>query len=187
MIPKTIIHLLSGGLDSVTLLYDLHDQGHSIHCLLVDYGQKHKKELSFGENHCRRLDVQFTRMEIPVLGGLTETNWIVPNRNAILISLAVNLAVRANAGTVTIGCNKEDTDYFPDCRKEFLGSLNATVRAAGYSVEVCAPYLSSMKWQIGGLAREMGIAHDAIWSCYKGDETPCGECPACIKLDSAFK
>ena len=72
MIPKTIIHLLSGGLDSVTMLYDLKAQGHSIHCVLFDYKQKHVQELTFAKGHCHRLGVLFTTIELPALGGLTE-------------------------------------------------------------------------------------------------------------------
>lgn len=187
MIPKTIIHLLSGGLDSVTLLYDLKQQGHNVHCLLFDYKQRHVQELTFAIGHCKRLGVLWTTMEVPELGGLTEKDWVVPNRNAVLLSLAVNLAVRAKADTVTIGCNKEDATDFPDCRKTFLDAMNAAVKAAGYHIEICAPYLDWPKWKIGGLAREMSIPINEIWSCYRGGQKPCGKCPACLKLTKALK
>jgi len=61
-----------------------------------------------------RFDAPFPRMELPQLGGLTEQSWIVPNRNAIFLSVAVNVACQAGADTVTIGCNKADAEYFPD-------------------------------------------------------------------------
>lgn len=184
---KTIIHLLSGGLDSVTMLYDLKAQGHAVHCLCVDYQQAHSIELDFARLHCLRLNVAWTRVELPALGGLTDENWIVPNRNAILLSLAVNAAVKAKADTVTIGCNSDDEEYFPDCRKEFLDAMNASVKAAGYDVEICAPYLDWPKWKVGGMAREMGVPLEEIWACYRGGKTPCGECPACRKLEAALK
>ncbi len=187
MIPKTIIHLLSGGLDSVTLLYDLKAQGHSIYCLLFDYQQRHKQELQWAITHARRCNVLWTTMELPELGGLTEQSWIVPNRNAVFLSVAVNVACKAGADTVTIGCNAEDADYFPDCRKAFLDAMNAATRAAGYDVEICAPYLDWPKWKIGGLARELGIQPHEIWTCYKGGAKPCGECPACKKLQTALQ
>ena len=60
MIPRTIIHLLSGGMDSVVLLYDLLDQGHEVHCLLFDYGQRHVKELDFAKWHCEHRSVLWT-------------------------------------------------------------------------------------------------------------------------------
>lgn len=187
MIPKTIVHLLSGGLDSVTLLYDLHGQGHSVHCLLVDYQQRHKQELEFAIGHCRRLNVLWTRLEIPALGGMTDDNWIVPNRNAILIALAVNLAVRSGAQTVTIGCNEGDAHMFPDCNGGFIRAMEAATREAGYEIEICAPYLDWQKWRIAGLAREMGVPLHEIWTCYRGGVKPCGECPACKKLNEALE
>ena len=139
--PKIIIHLLSGGLDSVTMLYHLHGEGHKIHCLLFDYKQRHAQELIFAKAHAKRLGLLYTVTELPALNGLTEKNWIVPNRNAILLSIAANLAVQATADTITIGCNADDESYFPDCRKAFLDAMNLAIKAAGYNVEVCAPFL----------------------------------------------
>lgn len=184
--PKSIIHLLSGGLDSVTMLYDLKAQGHSVHCLLFHYKQSHVKELDFAVYHANRLGVLWTMVELPPLGGLTKENWIVPNRNAIFLSLAVNYAIKAKADTVTIGCNKDDADYFPDCRNRFLDAMNAAVIAAEYSVEICAPYLNRPKWWIVGMAQDMRIPMRQLWTCYHGSEKPCGECPACRKLQEAI-
>ena len=186
MIPKTIIHLLSGGLDSVTMLYDLKQKGHNVHCLLFNYHQKHVQELTYAKLHCHRLGVLFTTMELPPLGGLNDESWIVPNRNCILLSLAVNLAVQAKADTVTIGCNKDDEAAFPDCRMAFLQLFNTMLTTAEISVEVCAPYLDKSKAWIGGLAREMGVPTHEIWTCYRGGAKPCGECPACKKLEAAL-
>lgn len=186
MIPKTIIHLLSGGLDSVTLLWQLKSEGHNIHCLMFDYGQRHVQELLFAKAHCHRHGLLFTTISLPSLGGLNETSWVVPNRNAIFLSLAVNKAIEAKADTVTIGCNADDAEMFPDCRREFIDAQNAAVKAAGYDIEICAPYLDKSKWWIGGLAQEIGVPLHEIWSCYKGGAKPCGECPACMKLKAAF-
>jgi 7-cyano-7-deazaguanine synthase len=186
MIPKTIIHLLSGGLDSVTMLYDLKSQGHAIHCVLVDYSQPHKQELQCAIRNAERCNVPWTLLKVPPLGGMDGKSWVVPNRNALLISLAVNMAVRAMADTVTIGCNADDAENFPDCRKDFIASMNRTVKQAGYDVEICAPYITWRKWEIGGLAMDMGVVLDDIWTCYKGGESPCGECPACDKLKRAL-
>ena len=187
MIPRTIIHLLSGGIDSVTMLYDLVGAGDHVHCLLVDYKQAHVQELTFAKFHCHRLNVLFTTLEVPALGGLNGDDWVVPNRNAILLSLAVGIAVRAKADNVTIGCNKDDAVMFPDCRKEFIDSMNASVRAAGYDVEICAPYIAKAKWEILGLAQEIGVGLYETWTCYRGGEKPCGRCPACEKLQAAIR
>lgn len=187
MIPKTIIHLLSGGLDSVTLLYDLRQKGHNIHCLLFDYKQRHVQELTFAKLHCHRLGVLYTTMELPPLGGLTEESWIVPNRNCIMLSLAVNLAVQTKADTVTIGCNKDDSAAFPDCRMAFLQLFNTMLITQQVTVEVCAPYLDEPKWKIADLSKQLGVPENEIWTCYQGGAKPCGKCPACQKLKAAFK
>lgn len=180
--PSTVL-LLSGGFDSVTLLYDLRSRCVLVHCLLVDYGQAHIKELGFAEAHCLRLGVLFTRATLPSLGGLTDGNWIVPNRNAILISVAVNLAVKAKAETITIGCNLDDKEAFPDCRPEFFDAMNSALRAAEIRVQVCAPYILKRKWEIGATARELGVTGGSTWSCYRGGVAPCGTCPACLKVE----
>ena len=181
-INQSVVHLLSGGFDSVTLLHDLVGQGVKVHCLLANYGQPHAKELEFAEYHCRRLGVLFTRLILPSLGGLTDGNWIVPNRNAILISLAVNVAVKAKADAVTIGCNADDSEAFPDCRTAFVDAINVSLSAAEVRVEVCAPYIQKRKWEIGAIAREIGVSGDSTWSCYRGGVAPCGTCPACEKM-----
>lgn len=187
MIPKTIVLLLSGGLDSVTALYELKAQGHLIHCLSVNYQQPHVQELELAKMHCQRLGVLFTVIELPALGGLNKESWIVPNRNAILLSLAVNLAVQAKADTVVIGCNADDEAAFPDCRQSFLQYYNWMLKAAQIPVEVCAPYLDKKKWEIVDLARQLGVKMNEIWTCYQPkDGKPCGACPACEKLKLAL-
>ena len=171
MIPKTIVHLLSGGLDSVTMLYDLHGDGCKVHCLLVDYKQPHVQELAFAKGHCHRLGVLFTTEVIPQLGGLTDADWIVPNRNAILLGLACNLAVRSKAEIVTIGCNADDEAAFPDCRMAFIQAFNTMLTVSQVPVEVCAPYLDWPKWKIGGLAREIGAATLATGQAWASSST----------------
>lgn len=193
MLPKFVIHLLSGGLDSTVMLYDLQVQGCRLHCLLFDYGQQHaKRELEFARHHAYRLGVEFTTITLPErLRGSKLTacgeSWVVPFRNPILLSLAVNLAVSAQADNVTIACNADDAADFPDCRWAAIDALNHAIKISGYSVEIAAPYINKPKWQIGDLGRQLGVDMDATWSCYAGGEVPCGVCPACQKRTLAFK
>lgn len=179
MIPKKIIHLLSGGLDSVTMLHKHVHDGHLVHCVLVDYGQQHVKELGFAQRHAEMLGVQFTKLTIPRLGGLSEDNWNVPARNAILVSIACNIAIRSGSESVTIGCNRDDSEMFHDCRPEFIKSVSAACLSA-YGVEICAPFISLRKSEIADLARQMGVRD--VWWCYRGEEMPCGKCPSCRKM-----
>lgn len=171
----------------MTMLYDLKNQGHLVHCLLFNYHQRHAQELQWAKYHAKASGCLFTTMDLPPLGGLTEQSWIVPNRNAVFLSVAVNVAHQAKADTVTIGCNADDSDYFPDCRKQFIDSMNTVSKMAGYEVEICAPYLELRKWQIGAIARDMGIRVADVWTCYNPTEQgQCGKCPACEKLKIAF-
>lgn len=192
MIPKSIIHLLSGGLDSVVMLYDLHAQGHKVHCLLFNYHQKHAQELQWAIHHARRLGLLWTTIELPELKGSALTDGsgsvVVPNRNAIFLSHAVAVAIHAGADTVTYACNADDEEVFPDCRFQFLHDFNTMLRNTEITVEVCAPYMDKRKWEIADLGRQLGVSFDETWSCYAGGTEPCGVCLACkIREDALSK
>lgn len=190
MIPKTIVHLLSGGLDSVVLLYDLHGDGHMIHPVLFDYKQRHVQELNWAKHHCHRLRLNFTTIELPQLKGSELTDGsggvIVPNRNAILLSHAINVAVVAGAESVTFAANKNDEAIFPDCRMAFVQSFNNLLMMAEMPVEVCAPYMDKSKAWIVARGRDLGVNFNETWSCYRGGLQPCGECEACKKRQEAL-
>lgn len=185
MIPKNVIHLLSGGIDSTVLLYDLANQGHNVHAVLFDYGQAHVDELNFAAEHCDRLQIKMTKIELPLLRGSRLTDgigsWIVPNRNAIFLSVACNLAVIAKAESVTFGSNRDDADVFPDCRLSFVEAFNLALKTAQVCVEVCAPYIDKTKPQIVAIGRALRVPIGRTWSCYTRGSKPCGICPACEK------
>lgn len=179
---KTLL-LLSGGLDSVTMLQDM-AQDNDVHCLMFDYGQPHKIELAYALKHV--CGICCTLVDLPSLGGMTDNDPIVPNRNMIFISIAVNYAIKLGASQIAIGCNADDSDAFPDCRGEFIESINNTIRAAGYDVIVIAPYLNKTKKWIADRALSLGISLDDIWTCYHPvGELPCNQCHACLKLKEA--
>ena len=190
MKPKTIIHLLSGGLDSVVLLYDLLEQDQKVHCVLFDYKQRHVQELQWAKHHCHRTSTLYTTIEVPQLRGSVLTDGsggvIVPNRNAIFLSLAVNVAVAAKADVVTFAANKADEAGFPDCRMAFVQTYNNMLRTAEINVEVCAPYLDCSKAWIVAKGRDLGVLFNETWSCYKGGVQPCGWCEACVKRNAAL-
>lgn len=182
---KKIVHLLSGGLDSVTMMYDLLNNGNAVHALMFNYKQRHIKELLCAEYHAKKAGVIYTVIDLPALGGLNEQSWIVHNRNAIFLSVAVNFACESKSDAVTIGCNKDDEEQFPDCRRGFIAAMQKVVNESGYRIEICAPYIDKRKWEIAAMARDMGINGSNIWTCYNGGTRPCGVCPACVKLNDS--
>jgi len=186
MTPRFVIHLLSGGLDSVTLLWKLRHENCQVHCLLFDYLQPHSQELEFAKFHCRTLNVNSTIVHLPNFGGLKDGNWIVPNRNATFLSIAVAMAVNAKSECVTIGCNADDAAMFPDCRASFISAMNAAVDASGLTVEISAPFINMRKREIAGLAKYYGLPIYETWSCYIGGDKECGTCPACLQRKEAL-
>ncbi|OUW29454.1 MAG: hypothetical protein CBD27_03115 [Rhodospirillaceae bacterium TMED167] len=181
MIPKKIIHLMSGGLDSVTLLHELHRQEHLVHCIFFDYSQKHLyQELSCAQKHTERLNVPFTQIVMPTLD--THRGNVVPARNAIFLNMAAHKAAVMGADTITIGCNADDEAGFPDCRKAFIKSVNQSIKLMGYNIEACAPYIELNKAEIIAKAESYNIHREDVWWCYEGGSQPCGECGSCLKM-----
>lgn len=188
---KPVMHLLSGGIDSTVMLYSLLHQNCSVHCALFNYGQKHAaRELAMARWHCRFLGVLFTEITLPTIRGSVLTDGggtkIVPNRNAILLSIAISLAVNAKSEAVTYACNKDDAEDFPDCRVAFIASMNAASRAAETGVEVCAPFIGLTKKEIVAIGRFHNVDFSSTYSCYEGRGVPCGACDACKKREEAL-
>ena len=185
------IHLLSGGLDSTVLLYDLLDQGHKAHCILYDYGQRHIKELGFAEATCAKLGVTYDRIALPpqlfersaLTAGaesLVGQPTIVPNRNMVLISMAASYALSHGCTAVSCAINSDDAEVYPDCRAEFTKHLNLALRCCHTRrMEVHVPYIVRTKAKVVEIARRLNVPLGETWSCYAGGDEPCGQCGAC--------
>lgn len=192
MIPRSVIHLLSGGLDSTVLLYDLVQQGCLVHCLLFNYGQTHIGELVVARKHAVACGCEHTEVELHRIkhlfshSALTDGagTKIVPNRNAVFLHIAAAIAASQAIQSVTIACNKDDAADFPDCRWDFINAMNATLKTAEVDVEVCAPYIGLTKWQIVHRAKKQGWPYADTVSCYSGND--CGTCDACKKRKEAM-
>ena len=184
-------HLMSGGLDSTTLLYDLLHQGHKAHCLLYDYGQRHIKELTFAEATCAKLGVAYDKITLPpqlfersALTTGTEPlvgkPTVVPNRNMVLIAMAASYALSHGGTAVSCAVNGDDAEVYPDCRADFMKHLNFALRCCHTRrMEVHLPYIVRTKAKVVDIAWRLNVPLEETWSCYAGGDEPCGQCGAC--------
>lgn len=205
MEKEKIVVILSGGMDSTTLLYDLYNQGkYDINVLTFDYGQRHIKEIEKARITCKKLKLIQQIIKIPTFGGSALTDNIdvpeghyeaenmkltyVPNRNMIMLSLAMGYAISIKANKVYYGAHMGDHTIYPDCRKEFLDAMNIVAKIANYKpLEICAPYLGIDKGDIVKIGLDNDVPYQDTWTCYKGEEKACGKCGSCQERLEAFK
>lgn len=204
--------VVSGGMDSVTMAYDLKASGELGGVVSFDYGQRHRKELVFAEENATLLKVAFERVpldgimgklrgsaltdpSVPVPHGhYAEENMratVVPNRNAIMLSIAVGLAVAYEYDGVATAVHAGDHFIYPDCRPEFIQQFGAAMVLAndGFAkprFNVRAPYLYLTKAQIVGRGAQHDVPFNLTWSCYEGGENHCGACGTCFERREAF-
>lgn len=209
------VAIVSGGMDSVALAHLLKQQGYELTLLSVNYGQRHAvKELFCAARCADRLaskhEVVDLRDVTRLLTGSALTDptvevphghyaedsmraTVVPNRNAILLSLAVAVAVAQGARVVATGVHAGDHAVYPDCRPEFIDAFEAMARVAneGFLVEgfeVEAPWLHMTKADVVDAATrwQLAVPWSDTWSCYEGGERHCGECGTCVERREAF-
>lgn len=203
------IAVISGGMDSVTMLYDIKGLFplDIIEVISFDYGQRHKKELLAAKATCEKLGLKYDIIDITSLtsfisnsaltgdkpvphGHYADENMkktVVPNRNMIMLSIAVGIAVNREAVDVWTGVHAGDHAIYPDCRPEFIEKMNTVTLISNFQpVEIKAPYLMIDKGDIAKIGRELGVDYSLTWTCYEGQENPCGKCGACVERAEAF-
>ena len=205
---EKVVVVYSGGMDSFTLLHKVLQQGFDVFALSFDYGQRHVIELTVAENVCGGLGVNQKVVDISainsLIGGSSLTSAIdvpeghyeeesmkatvVPNRNMILLSLAVGYAVSIEASKVFYGAHSGDHAIYPDCRPEFVHRMNDVCKIANYEeVEIVTPYLDQSKIEILAEGMAMELDYGQTWTCYNGREKSCGKCGACQERLEAFE
>lgn len=208
---KKCIVLLSGGIDSATMLYASKKNGFKPHALIFDYGQKHKKEILFAKRLAKKSCTPFKivklpfpwkgsslldgKMPIPVGRSVTEIkkripSTYVPARNMIFLSIAASFAESIKAKAIFIGAHTEDYSGYPDCRKEFFDLFNKVVARGtkiGSKLKIYAPFVYMKKSKIIKTGLKLGVPFGLTWSCYKGGKAPCGRCESCFFRIKAFK
>lgn len=209
---RCAVAVVSGGLDSTTMAYWLRANGYSLIAISFDYGQRHRRELAYAERIAADLDAPWTLIDLQAAGvtglltgsALTDDSvvvpdghyadesmraTVVPNRNAIMLSIACALAVSRHAGAVAFGAHAGDHPVYPDCRPEFVDAfaamVNLAVEGMGH-IDVLTPLLTMTKTDIVRLGHELGVPFERTWSCYKGGVSHCGVCGTCYERREAF-
>jgi len=219
---KHAVVLLSGGLDSSTLLYDYADLGYLIHALSFDYGQRHRKELESAALLAHRAGARHSIVLLGTQAGLSASIeplaailgpssltsntpvpdghyadesmkvTVVPNRNAIMLSIAYGVAVAEGAEVVAFAAHAGDHAIYPDCRPEFVAALAAALTSGNRWDEttktprIATPYLMSTKSDIAVKAQRLSVPIEDTWSCYKGGDVHCGTCGTCTERREAL-
>lgn len=207
MKPKAVM-ILSGGMDSVSLLHFLVVDGFEVHALTFDYGQRHVKEVEYAELNTTKLGVVHKVIDICgvkdlMLGSALTDNidvphghyeaetmkqTVVPNRNATLLSMAYGYAVSIGAEAVYCGVHSGDHAIYPDCRPEFIESLNKAFQLGNESeIEIRAPFVGIDKGEIAKIGLNCGVNFAETWTCYGGGEHHCGQCGACVERQEALR
>lgn len=208
--------LLSGGLDSTTVLAHAISQGHEVVALTVQYGQRHSREINSAKAVARHygikqhvmldLDLSYLRksaltsgeVEVPVresaegIGDEIPVTY-VPARNMLMLSLAAGLCETEGGEAIFIGANAVDFSGYPDCRPEFFRAFEEVLRvgtkagAEGRPIRIEAPILRMSKADIVRLARKLNAPLELTWSCYNGGEAACGHCESCLLRLKGFE
>ena len=203
---KNSVIIVSGGMDSITLLYDHKDE--IALGISFDYGSNHNaREIPFAKMHCERLGIKHITINLDFMhqyfksslldgaeaipeGHYADDNMkstVVPFRNGIMLSIAIGIAESNNLDQVFIANHGGDHTIYPDCRPEFINAIDAAATAGTYNNEkVVAPYTKITKSDIARIGKKLGIDYTETWSCYKGGEVHCGKCGTCVERKEAL-
>ncbi|ATG42438.1 queuosine biosynthesis protein QueC [Phaeobacter piscinae] len=205
---KTLV-ICSGGLDSVSLAHILAAEGQLSRLVSFDYGQRHRKELDYAAACGQRLGVPHEIIDMRSIGAAlsgsaltddidvpdghyaeeTMKVTVVPNRNAIMLTIAYGIAAAKGDTAVATAVHGGDHFIYPDCRPAFTDAFDAMQRMAldGYAdVSLVTPFVHRSKGDIVADGAAVNTPFAETWSCYKGGEHHCGRCGTCVERREAF-
>ena len=200
--------ILSGGLDSTTLLYLVNSKvPNQTGAITFNYGQRHKKEIQSAIQTCSKLDLPVKVVSLETLGELAPSSLtrqeievpeghyqddnmrltIVGNRNMVLLSLAIAYAIGSHYKKVFMGVHSGDHAIYPDCRPEFVQAMRVAAALCDWKpILVEAPFLNLDKAQIVKIGTGLGVDYSLTWTCYSGREKSCSKCGSCTERQEAF-
>ena len=200
--------LLSGGLDSSTLLAQRATAGTAAFALSVNYGQRHRRELLAAASVAAHYGVDHAVLDMTGWGALLTGSaltdptvavphghyaddsmraTIVPNRNATLLMAACGVAISRGCTHVLTAVHAGDHPVYPDCRPEFIGAAAVAAElGTDRAVTIEAPFVGVSKTDIARRAAELGLPVELTWSCYEGGTVHCGRCGTCVERREAL-
>ncbi|MBO7433163.1 MAG: 7-cyano-7-deazaguanine synthase QueC [Salinivirgaceae bacterium] len=203
---KDSIIVLSGGLDSTTMLYEYRER--IALAVSFHYGSNHNdRELAFAKLHCERLGIQHLIIPLDFIGryfnssllagadAIPEGHYnddnmrstVVPFRNGIMLAIAAGLAENNGLQYVMIANHAGDHTIYPDCRPEFISAMDAAINSGTYNnARILAPYTNITKADIARRGKLLKIDYSETWSCYKGGKVHCGKCGTCVERREAL-
>ena len=204
---KDSVIIVSGGMDSITMLYEYRDRIKL--AISFDYGSNHNaREIPFAKLHCDRLGIRHIVLSLDFMrqyfkssllegaesipeGSYDEDNMkstVVPFRNGIMLSIAIGIAESHHLKYVMMANHGGDHTIYPDCRPEFVHAMSdAAVAGTFVGVELWAPYTDLTKAEIAQQGKSLGVDYAETWSCYKGLEHHCGNCGTCLECKNALR
>lgn len=204
---KDSVIILSGGMDSVTLLHDYKERIRL--AITFDYGSNHNsREIACAASQCKTLGIE--HLVIPLdfmhqyfksslLSGaddIPEADYgeenmkstVVPFRNGIMLSIACGMAESRGLKFVMIANHGGDHSIYPDCRPDFISAMSDAMRFGTYEeIRILAPYTNISKGEIACIGKKLGVDYSLTYSCYKGGEKHCGRCATCRERIDALQ
>lgn len=203
---KNGVIILSGGMDSVTLLHA--EKERIALAVTFDYGSNHAaKEIECAKWHCQQLGIEHIIIPLEFIhkyfksslleggeaipeGHYADENMkstVVPFRNGIMLAIACGIAESRNLKYVFIANHAGDHAIYPDCRESFIGSMSEAASNGTYNhVQILSPFQTFNKGDIAALGGKLGVDYTRTYSCYKGGEKHCGKCGTCVERKEAF-
>ncbi len=204
---KDSLLVLSGGMDSTTMLYDYADR--IALAVTFNYGSNHNaREIACARYNCERLGIELVQVDMPFVGELfassllsgadaiPEGNYdddnmrstVVPFRNGIMLAVAAGLAESRGLHTLMLANHSGDHAIYPDCRPGFVDAMSRAISEGTYEhIAIYAPYTGMSKTDIARRGHELGVDYSHTYSCYKGGERHCGRCGTCTERREAFR
>jgi protein ExsB len=203
---KDTVIVVSGGMDSITMLHEFKDR--IALGISFNYGSNHNaREIPFAELHCKRLGIPHITIDLGFMpqyfkssllegaeaipeGNYDEDNMkstVVPFRNGIMLSIAIGIAESHQLPFVMMANHGGDHTIYPDCRPEFVAAISKAAQTGTFvGVKILAPYTNITKSDIARHGKELGIDYNETWSCYKGGDKHCGKCGTCCERREAL-